>query len=421
MTETFRPADSAASLPPLAPAVPPPGPVPEAPLPSPSRWLPLQFTASGSEYFRIWIVNLLLIVLTLGFYMPFAKARRLRYFYANTVLDGQPLAFHGDPWKMLRGYVLMLVLFGGYSASGHVSAWLSVGMFAALAFLWPALWRSSLRFRLGNTSWRGLRFAFEGDLSGAYRAMLPLALPTLLILVANAFALQGVNPENAKAMSEAMLKVAAWNGMAMLLLMAMLPWSLTQIKRYQHNGYRYAGQVARMPLSPGPVYAIGGIAFAILLGGIVALMLAGLVAIVAVGTASGLARGGKPDDMVLGVVMIALMLLGYLALLFTVQGYFSARLQNLTWDCTRSQQLCFESDLSVAALTRRLLLNLVFTVLTLGLYRPFAVVALHRLRLEAVRVELIGRMDGWSAAASATGPGAAGEMSGDFFGIDVGL
>jgi len=397
---------------------------PSAPAPSAggaSATLPLRFVGSGSEYFRIWIVNLLLIVLTLGFYMPFAKARRLRYFYANTVIDGQPLAFHGDPWKMLLGYVLMLLLFGGYSLSGHVSSWLSVLVFALLALLWPALWRSSLRFRLGNTSWRGLRFAFDGDLKGAYRVMLPLAVPTLLILVANAIALQGVDPEDTKAMSEAMLKVAAWNGLAMLVLMAMLPWSLTQIKRYQHNGYRYAGQVARMLLNPGPVYAIGGIAFAILLGGLVAIVVLALLAAVIGGALGSFVPGGKAGAMVVGGVVMALVFLGYLALLFTVQGYFSARLQNLTWDCTRSQQLCFESDLSALALTRRLLLNLVLTVFTLGLYRPFAVVAVHRLRLEAMRIELIGRMDDWGVRAAAAGPGAAGEMSGDFFGIDVGL
>jgi uncharacterized membrane protein YjgN (DUF898 family) len=44
------------------------------------RQLPIRFTGSGSEYFRIWAVNLLLIVVTLGLYLPFAKARRIRYF-----------------------------------------------------------------------------------------------------------------------------------------------------------------------------------------------------------------------------------------------------------------------------------------------------------------------------------------------------
>ena len=62
---------------------------------------------SGSEYFRIWVVNLLLTVVTLGLYLPFARARQLRYFHENTLIDGAPLAFHGDPWKMLRGYLII--------------------------------------------------------------------------------------------------------------------------------------------------------------------------------------------------------------------------------------------------------------------------------------------------------------------------
>ena len=46
--------------------------------------LPIEFTSSGSEYFRIWIVNLLLMFVTFGIYYPWAKVRRLRCFHANT-------------------------------------------------------------------------------------------------------------------------------------------------------------------------------------------------------------------------------------------------------------------------------------------------------------------------------------------------
>ncbi|MCS6766168.1 MAG: DUF898 domain-containing protein, partial [Candidatus Protistobacter heckmanni] len=38
-----------------------------------TRTLPLRFTGSGAEYFRIWIVNLSLSVLTLGIYSAWAK------------------------------------------------------------------------------------------------------------------------------------------------------------------------------------------------------------------------------------------------------------------------------------------------------------------------------------------------------------
>ncbi|HEX8601991.1 MAG TPA: DUF898 family protein, partial [Pseudoduganella sp.] len=39
-----------------------------------------EFTATGGEYFRIWIVNLLLTIVTLGIYSAWAKVRRNQYF-----------------------------------------------------------------------------------------------------------------------------------------------------------------------------------------------------------------------------------------------------------------------------------------------------------------------------------------------------
>jgi Zn-dependent protease with chaperone function len=52
----------------------------------------LRFTGKGSEYFGIWIVNLLLTILTLGFYSPWAKVRRMHYFYRNTQLAGNQMS-----------------------------------------------------------------------------------------------------------------------------------------------------------------------------------------------------------------------------------------------------------------------------------------------------------------------------------------
>lgn len=119
---------------------------------TPHQTLPIRFTGSGSEYFRIWIVNLLLIIVTLSLYLPFAKARRLRYFYGNTLVGEHALAFHGDPWKMLRGHVLALVLFGSYAMAGKVSPLSAFVAFVILALIWPALWRSAMRFRSAATS-----------------------------------------------------------------------------------------------------------------------------------------------------------------------------------------------------------------------------------------------------------------------------
>jgi uncharacterized membrane protein YjgN (DUF898 family) len=90
---------------------PPDADAPQAQLAPSNNSIPIAFTGSGSEYFRIWIVNLLLMLVTLGIYYPWAKARRLRYFMGNTLVGGQPLGFHGDPKKMFKGYALVGILF----------------------------------------------------------------------------------------------------------------------------------------------------------------------------------------------------------------------------------------------------------------------------------------------------------------------
>jgi hypothetical protein len=68
------------------------------------------FTGDGGEYFRIWIVNLLLTVLTLGLYSAWAKVRKAKYFRNNTRLDGHVFHFHGRPPAILRGRVLAFFL-----------------------------------------------------------------------------------------------------------------------------------------------------------------------------------------------------------------------------------------------------------------------------------------------------------------------
>ena len=64
---------------------------------------------------------LLLILVTLTLYYPWAKVRRLRYFYANTLIDDKPLGFHADPWKVFRGYLLVGAMLILYSIAGRLS------------------------------------------------------------------------------------------------------------------------------------------------------------------------------------------------------------------------------------------------------------------------------------------------------------
>jgi len=379
------------------------------------RPLALAFTASGSEYFRIWIVNLLLIVVTFGFYMPFAKVRRLQYFYANTQLDGQALAFHGDPWRMLRGYMLMLVLFGGYALSGHFSAWAALGFFVLLAALWPALWRSSMRFRLHNTSWRGLRFGFAGTVVQAYQAMLPMFVPGLVFVAANAWYLSGVDKADPEAMAAAFTAQSPALIFGFVLMLVVFPYGLGLIKRYQHQGYRYADQHSRFSAGGGAFFKLGlaGVGMVIAGSFVVGVVAAGAIAAMAVLFESKSVVGG----IAVGFIGTAM----FVILLSLMGAYFSARLQNLCWNATGSENLAFSSQLKARRLVWLTVKNFLLTILSLGMYRPFAVVNTIALRLAAVQVLVDTDIDTWRAGVAARTDATSGEMAGDFFGIDVGL
>jgi uncharacterized membrane protein YjgN (DUF898 family) len=377
--------------------------------------LSVEFSASGSEYFRIWIVNLLLVVLTLGLYLPFAKARRLRYFYANTQVGGTPLAFHGDPWRMFRGYLVMLVLFGSSALANAYSAWTSLLGLGVLAALWPALWRSSMRFRLANTSWRGLRFGFDGSLRGAYLALLPMFAPAAMLLAVSAWAMQGVDKADPAAVDRASQGVGPAFLAIMLLALLLLPLALWLVKRYQHDHYRLAAQVTQLSVGPGAFYTLSFKATILGLLAMVTVLGTGWLA------ASAIMSAGRGKAMAAGVAAALLLTVAYVALLSLVAAYMAARMQDLTWNHTRSAALRFRSRLSAKALATLTIRNLLLVVLTLGLYRPFAVVATHRLRLQSTSLEVDAEFGRWTATPAAVAGGASGEMAGDFFGIDVGL
>jgi uncharacterized membrane protein YjgN (DUF898 family) len=378
---------------------------------APPQTLAVAFTGSGSEYFRIWIVNLLLTIVTLTLYTPFARARRLSYFYANTRVGGHALGFHGDPWKMLRGYLLVAALGGAYAMALRLvpaAAGVAVLLFA---LVWPALWRASLQFRLANTSWRGLRFGFEGSTAQAYRAMAPLYLPAALML-AGASALP--TPVEGEPLPDAGALLPLL-GLLAALTPLLYPLSLAWMKCYQHDGLRYASEQARLPLGAGPFYLL---ALKTLLVGVLALAIGlGLAALLGGGLFAG---GGRASPAAVVGFVLALGLV-YLLVFCLVWPYFGARLQNLAWGATRSRRLGFTSELAFlpyAGLTAR---NLLLTTLTLGLYRPFAAVSAARMRLQAVTVQVKGDVDDWVARSQARQAGTTGDAAGDFFGIDLGL
>ena len=378
-------------------------------LPEP-RLLQIRFTGSGSEYFRIWIVNLLLTAVTLTLYHPWAKVRRLRYFHGNTLVDGHPLDFHGDPRKMLRGHLLVGAMLGLYTVATRVSP--EAGLFAVtvVAALWPALMRASLQFRMANTSWRGMRFHFDGSVSGAYGAMLPLFVPALLVV---ALPLTAVAPGQPPGRPSA----ALWPLLVLLLASAAAaPWMGWRLKRYQVGHIEFGGQRAALHIGPGAFYGLS------LKWGAVTLLTAVVVGVVVLVPMVWRSRSGDlgPPGTI-AMVGFALGLLAYVTVFVTSYPYYLSRMQNLVWNGTASPDLQFESALRFRPLLALSLRNLVLVVITLGLYWPFARIAMVRLRLEAVAINSHIDPDDLASAQGSSRPEATGDAAGDLFGIDFGL
>jgi uncharacterized membrane protein YjgN (DUF898 family) len=161
------------------------------PLSSEPREIPLEWSGQAAEYFRIWIVNLGLTLLTLGIYSAWAKVRTRQYFYGNLRIEGSAFEYTADPVRILIGRMLVAVFAGAYALATATLPALA-GAIAVLFFVatpWVAV--RALAFNHRNTRWRNLRFGFRGRTGEAARVYLGwpiLAALTLGLLIPHAHA-----------------------------------------------------------------------------------------------------------------------------------------------------------------------------------------------------------------------------------------
>ncbi len=143
---------------------------------------PIVFQGKASEYFGIWIVNLLLSLVTLGVYSAWAKVRRKKYFYNNTLIDNVAFDYHANPIAILKGRIIAFILFAFY-VYGKGSSPILAAVLVLLFFLFlPWLIVRGSLFNARNTSHRGLRFDFVGTVSRAARVYIGLPMLTIFTL-----------------------------------------------------------------------------------------------------------------------------------------------------------------------------------------------------------------------------------------------
>ncbi len=343
--------------------------------------LSVSFTGQGGEYFRIWIVNLALTIVTLGIYSAWAKVRRLQYFHRNTHVAGAAFDYHGEPLAILKGRLIAVALLVLYYLGSSISPAASVSLLILLMAAIPWLVQRSLCFRLHNTSYRGLRFRFDGSLGSAYKAFL------------------------------------LWPLLGYLSIGLLAPLAHQRIKTYQVGNSRYGRTGFAFGAGPGRFYA--------LYGKLILMVLVPLVLVAVLGgwglvSAFQTPHMDQQQKMQLIGTLLLLALGFYLALFLFIGPWYAARIQNLSWNATTLGPHRFTSDVRARDLLAIYLTNFVAIVLTLGLYKPYADIRVARYRLQHMALLAGDDLDRFVAEQSGN-VGAMGEESAELFDFDIGF
>lgn len=126
------------------------------------------FTGTALDYFKLWIVNLLMTVVTLGLYSPWATVRNKQYLYNSTQFDNEPLAYLATPMQVLKGRAIALSLFLLYLLLSTLLPAVAGFFFLVLVALAPVMIHLSMRFNMRNTSYRHVRFGYTGSIGETY-------------------------------------------------------------------------------------------------------------------------------------------------------------------------------------------------------------------------------------------------------------
>jgi len=366
----------------------------------------LKFSGRGGEYFRVWIVNVLLSILTLGLYTPRARQRTARYFYDHTLVAGSPLEFTAPLRKMVFGFIIFAALYLAFKIASESGQDTAVSIFIlAAAVLAPYIWGSAMRFRLASTRWRGLQLHFAANWKEVYFASWPLFVMAA-IWVAITFGLDGVAPQPAAVTAPPRqpqlfpglpaMNAAMWGLIALGVALSVLCIIRTEFNYKSLLVLR--GGIGEQPGRWKPVYSdfvrIGLATLGVFLASttLVALLTVGVV------LAAGLTWGGRPPIGVMLVVFVFLAILAVFAGLIIAsapaRAYREARMFQLIWSNVGLSQIArFKCNLQPWAYVRLRLKNLLFTVLTLGLYRPFARVNEYRMKVDSVTLYVKGGLD----------------------------
>ena len=365
------------------------------------------FTGTTSGYFGIWIVNLFLTIITLGIYSAWAKVRKKRYFYGHTYVAGANYEYHGNPIAILKGRLIALVLFGGYSAINYFMP--SVARYLAFVLFAAAPWfiSRSMAFNAYNSSYRNIRFRFRAS----YLEVLATIWPLMFFLVLAVF-MPALDPASKEAPPASFWVIQA---LSFLGLIFIYPFVLGSIKKLHVNHSQFGTSPFKTDVPLKTFYKIYAMAVGL---GFVSLTVLGIVAAVVIPL---LAMANKGAIGVWAFVLVPVLVLAYVFGMSLLLAFTKSRIGNLMFNQSRLNiDVSFSSTQQVWKLARLYLGNIFGIMFTFGIAVPWAVIRTMRYRAECLSLQCSSSLDDFVGGVQAQ-VGATGEEFGEFLNIDLSL
>jgi len=332
-------------------AVSDPKPQPE----EPPRELPLEFHGSAREYFRIWIVNLCLTLLTLGIFSAWAKVRKKRYLFSHTTLGGTPFQYLARPVPILKGRLIAASAFLLYYASStFLTSWLPYVLAAALVAA-PWVVARSAAFNARYTSFRNMTMNFDAGYLAALKVLYPWGfIPALAI----GSVLDWPGKNGGLILGWAVFGIS-------------FPWWICRIKKFMVENTSFGGKKGDFSATGGQFFGIYFMSGLIVLGLMVPLVIYMFI--------FSSILGKSPYIASFGVVFVyAAYVVGF--------SYVQARSGNLVWDSMRLGPLHFRSTLRCTGLLKLYITNALGIIATFGLLVPWAVMRTQKYRVDHLQV-----------------------------------
>ena len=344
-----------------------------------TRSASIDFSASAWGYTKLWLINVLLTILSLGLYGPWAKVRNNQYLYGHTSIDNHRLQYLANPMQIFIGRLLavgVLLIFWGASAF-----WAPMIFIGPLLFIAAMPWLivQGIRFTYRNTAYRNVRFNFHGNYWGACLNFIILPI------------------------------------VAAVTLYLLMPWVIKRIHQFMFGNCSYGDRDISLTTDPGEYYKAALIAFAL---SIIFFLVAFLV--IATPLAGYTAASEAGNDMAayaaLGA-MLPLFIIIYFAS-FLIQAFFIATIRNHIVNNLEAEGLAkFTSEITVTGYLKMMIINGLLILFTLGLAFPATKVLKLRYLSSKTTVHLEPAIDHVSNTVEGTG-GAFGEEAAGVFDSD---